>query len=264
MDTLQAIDVHAHFGKYRGNKFKIANQFMSGNAELVVRRARLARTCLTIVSPLEALLPRLGGDPVSANTSTAKIVTETDGLLQWVVVDPTKEQTYRQAEEMLKLPKCVGIKIHPEEHGYHIAKYGRDIFEFASRRRAIVQSHSGDKNSLPSDFVKLANDFPRVQLIISHMGCGWNGDLTHQVRAIKKSRHGNVYTDTSSARSITANLLEWAVEEIGAERILYGTDSPMYFAPMQRSRVSNADISDKDKRLILRDNALNLFGKMKR
>jgi len=263
MDTLLAIDVHAHFGQYRGSKFKITNQFMSGRAELVVRRARLARTCLTIVSPLAALLPRLGGAPVAANKSAARIVAKTDGLLQWVVVDPTKAQTYRQAEEMLKLPKCAGIKIHPEEHGYHIARYGRPIFEFASRHRAIIQSHSGEKNSLPSDFVTLANNFPRVQVIISHMGCGWDGDLTHQVRAIKQSRHGNLYTDTSSAMSITANLLEWAVEEIGAEHILYGTDSPLYFAPMQRSRVLNADISAKAKRLILRDNALKLFGKNK-
>ena len=265
MDKLQAIDVHAHFGKYRGNKFKITNKFMSGDAKLVVRRARLARTRLTIVSPLEALLPRLEGDPVSANTSAARIVAETDGLLQWVVVDPTKEQTYRQAEAMLKLPGCVGIKIHPETHGYRIARYGRAIFEFASGHRAIVQSHSGEKNSLPLDFIKLADNFPRVRLILSHLGNGWDGDLTHQVRAIKKSRHGNVYTDTSSAKSITANLLEWAVGEIGAERILYGTDSPLYFAPMQRARVANAGISDKDKRLILRDNALNLFGrKLKR
>lgn len=115
---------------------------------------------------------------------------------------------------MLALPKCMGIKIHPEEHGYPIARYGRAIFEFAARRQVIIQSHSGEKNSLPADFVKLANDFPQVQLIISHLGCGWDGDLTHQVRAIQQSKHGNVYTDTSSAKSITSNLLEWAVDDL--------------------------------------------------
>jgi predicted TIM-barrel fold metal-dependent hydrolase len=66
-------------------------------------------------------------------------------------------------------------------------------------------------------------------------------------------------TDTSSAKSITSNLIEWAVGEIGAEHILYGTDSPLYFAPMQRARIDNADISDRDKRLILHDNAARLF-----
>ncbi|MBU4212825.1 MAG: amidohydrolase family protein [Verrucomicrobia bacterium] len=261
LETIQAIDVHAHFGKYCGAPFEIMNQWMSGSAEVVVQRACLAHTRLTMVSPLEALLPRLGGKPVLANTRAATVVAETEGLLQWVVVDPTQGQTRQQAEEMLNLPKCIGIKIHPEEHGYPIAEYGRALFEFASAHQGIIQSHSGEKNSLPADFVKLANDFPQVQLIISHLGCGWDGDLTHQVRAIQQSKHGNVYTDTSSAKSITSNLLEWAVKEIGAEHILYGTDSPLYFAPMQRARVWRAAISDRDKCLILRDNALRLFGR---
>lgn len=258
--TIQAIDVHAHFGKYTGAKFKIMDQFMTGSPDVVVHRARLAHTRLTMVSPLEALVPLLGGNPVSGNVQAAQVVGKTDGLLQWVVVDPLKPQTYEQAKEMLKLPKCVGIKIHPEAHGYPIAEYGKAIFEFANRNRAIIQSHSGEQNSLPADFVVLANEFPEVKLIISHLGCGWNGDPTLQVQAIQKSKHGNVFTDTSSAKSITSNLIEWAVGEIGTEHILYGTDSPLYFAPMQRARIDNADIADRDKHMILCDNAIRLFG----
>lgn len=91
--TIQAIDVHAHFGTYCGAPFEIVNQWMSGSAEVVVQRARLAHTRLTMVSPLEAMLPRLGGKPVSANTRAAKVVTETEGLMQWVVVNPTQPKT---------------------------------------------------------------------------------------------------------------------------------------------------------------------------
>ncbi|MFH1007218.1 MAG: amidohydrolase family protein, partial [Candidatus Latescibacterota bacterium] len=131
--------------------------------------------------------------------------------------------------------------------------------EFAARHGAIVQSHSGEENSLPLDLVAWANEFPEVTLIISHLGCGWNEDPTLQVRAIQESKHNNVYTDTSSAKSITANLLEWAVGEIGSDRILYGTDTPLYFAPMHRARIDYAGISDQDKRSILSDNAVRLF-----
>ena len=258
-EAIQAIDVHAHFGPCSGARFQIVNQLMSGGPEIVLQRARLARTRLTMVSPLEALLPRLKGDPVSANVHAAQVIAQTHGLLQWVVVDPLKPETFEQAEAMLKLPKCVGMKIHPEEHGYPIAEQGRVLFEFAAEHRAIIQSHSGEENSLPADFVPLADDFPEVTLIISHLGCGWNDDPGLQVRDIQKSRHGNVFTDTSSARSITSNLLEWAVREIGAEHILYGTDSPLYFAPMQRARIDYAEITDGDKRLILCDNAVRLF-----
>ena len=258
-ERIQAIDVHAHFGRYVG-KSELVNNFMSADADVVVQRAHLAMTQLTVVSPLEALMPRLNGDPISGNVNAAQVVAETDGLLQWVVVDPIQPQTYEQAEQMLKQPKCVGIKIHPEEHGYLITEHGRAIFEFAAKHHAIVQSHSGEEKSLPSDFVNLANDFPEVMLIISHLGCGWDGDMTHQVRAIQASKHGNMFTDTSSAKSITSNLLEWAVSKIGAERILYGTDSPLYFAPMQRARIDHANISDQNKRLILHDNAAQLLG----
>ncbi len=108
--------------------------------------------------------------------------------------------------------------------------------------------------------MKFANDYPEMRLILAHLGCGWDGDLTHQVRAIQQSRHGNVFVDTSSARSITPNLIEWAVREIGAERILYGTDTPLYFAPVQRARIDHADLSEHDRRLILRDNAIRLLG----
>ncbi|MFH0796162.1 MAG: amidohydrolase family protein [Candidatus Omnitrophota bacterium] len=257
---IRAIDIHAHFGKCRGSGFRILDQFMFGEPKVVVQRAQLAQTSLTMVSPLKALLPRLQGDAFSGNIDAAQAVSETDGLLQWVVVNPLEPRTYRQAEEMLKSPKCVGIKIHPEEHGYLITERGKAIFKFAARHNAIIESHSGEKNSLPADFVKLANDFPEVKLIISHLGCGWDKDVTHQVRAIQKSKYGNLFTDTSSAKSIIPNLLEWAVREVGAKHILYGTDSPLYFAPMQRARVDKADITYQDKEDILRHNAFRLFG----
>jgi predicted TIM-barrel fold metal-dependent hydrolase len=179
--------------------------------------------------------------------------------LQWVVIDPLKPETYDQADEMLQLPKCVGIKIHPEEHGYPIAEHGEPIFRFAAERRAIILTHSGEQRSMPEDCVPFANDFPEARLVLAHLGCGWDSDPSHQVRAIQSSQHNNVFVDTSSASSIMSGLIEWAVKEIGAERILYGTDTPLYCASMQRTRIDNAAISDEAKRLILRDNAMNLF-----
>ncbi len=260
-DQIQAIDAHAHYGRYirKGLTDEIAD-FMTGDAAVVVERARRANIALTIVSPLEALLPRGGGDPVQGNINAARIVAETDGLLQYVVIDPLTPATYDQAAEMLQLPKCVGIKIHPEEHVYPIVEHGRKIFEFAAKHKAVVLTHSSEQNSQASDFVPFINDFPEVRLILAHIGCGWDGDLTHQVRAIQRSKHGNVFADTSSARSVTPKLIEWAVKEVGADKVLFGTDTPLYHSSMHRIRIDHADLSDQDKRLILRDNAIKLFG----
>jgi predicted TIM-barrel fold metal-dependent hydrolase len=264
IETLPAIDVHGHYGIYDRGKPDVINEFMSGDAALVARRAQRVHIRWTIVSPLKALLPRGGGDPVVGNQEAARDVAATDGLLQYVVVDPTNPRTYEQATEMLKLPRCVGIKIHPEEHVYPITEHGRKFFEFAARHRAIVLTHSGEQRSLPTDFVPFVNDFPEVRLILAHIGCGWDGDLTHQVRAIQQSKHGNMFADTSSARSITPKLIEYAVHEIGAERVLFGTDTPLYSTGMQRRRIDEAELSERDKRLILWDNAAKLFDIEKR
>lgn len=260
IQSVQAIDVHAHYGVYGRGKQDKGDEFMTGDADVVVRRARQANTRLTVVSPLEALLPRFAGDPISGNENAARIVAQTEGLLQWVVIDPLKPKTYEQAERMLKLPKCVGIKIHPEEHGYPIREHGDALFSFAAKHRTVVLGHSSEQNSLAADYVLFANKFPEMSLILAHIGCGWDGDLTHQVRALAQSKHGNVYADTSSARSITPCLIEYAVREAGADRVLYGTDTPLYFAPMQRARIDHADISDREKRMILCENAIRLLG----
>lgn len=257
--TIAAIDVHAHYGRYDRGTADVSNQFMTGDGSLVAARARQSNIRLTIVSPLEALLPRGKGDAVSGNRNAARVVAETPGLLQYVVIDPRVPETYRQAEEMLQTPKCVGIKIHPEEHIYPINEFGEAIFEFAAKHQAVVLSHSSEQNSQATDLVAWANRFPEMKLILAHIGCGWDGDLTHQVRGIQQSRHGNVSADTSSARSITPKLIEWAVSEVGAERILFGTDAPLYFTAMQRIRIDQAELSDAQKKMILCENAERVF-----
>jgi predicted TIM-barrel fold metal-dependent hydrolase len=257
---IQAIDVHAHYGRYVRDGLVLQNELMSASAGEVSELAARSNTKLTFVSPLAALMPRGHADVVPANDEAFAVVAATPQLRQYVVIHPLNPQTYRQAERMLQSPLCVGIKIHPEEHCYHIAEHGGALFDFAAEHHAVVMTHSGECNSLPADFVTFADERPQVKLILAHLGCGHDGDLSHQVRAIQSSRHGNIFVDTSSASSITGNLIEWAVREVGAERILYGTDSPLYFAPMQRARIDQAGISDAEKRLILRDNALRIFG----
>lgn len=259
--SLSAVDVHGHYGAYRQlDKSELVNRMMTGDAAEVVRRAAAVDIGLTIVSPLSALLPRCQANAAVGNEEAAQIVARTPGLKQYVVIDPLRPETYGQADEMLKQPQCVGIKLHPEEHGYPIRDHAARLFEFAAERRAIVLTHSSEQNSLCEDFVPWADRFPEVRLILAHIGCGWDGDITHQVRAIQKGRCGNLYADTSSARSIMPNLIEWAVKEVGPERVLFGTDTPLYSTAMQRARINHADLSDTDKRRILRDNAVNLFG----
>jgi predicted TIM-barrel fold metal-dependent hydrolase len=162
---------------------------------------------------------------------------------------------------MLEAPWCVGIKIHPEEHAYRISDHGEELFSFFENVGAPVMTHSGCPNSLPAEFVPFANRHPGARVLLAHLGngAGENGRLDLQVRAIQSAKHGNLWVDTSSARSILPGLVEWAVMEIGAERLLFGSDSPLYHVGMQRARVEMAEIPAAAQRLILRDNAWKFF-----
>jgi predicted TIM-barrel fold metal-dependent hydrolase len=256
---IAAIDVHGHYGRYaREEASELDCAFMSRDAAAVAARAGRANIAATLISPLSGLLPRGQADAAAANEEAARVVAATPRLRQWVIVHPGQPETFAQARRMAGLPHFAGLKIHPEEHGYAIAVQGARLLALAAELGAVVLAHSGQELSLPADFLPAADQFPEVRLILAHLGNGPRPDL--QVGAIQAAHHGNLYTDTSSARSLTPGLIEWAVGEVGAERLLFGTDTPLYFAAAQRARIDQAELNLADRCRILRDNAMTLFG----
>ena len=57
------------------------------------------------------------------------------------MIDPRIQESFDQAEKLLKTPKCVGIKLHPPYHGYSLDEYGDEIFSFAASFRTTVLIH---------------------------------------------------------------------------------------------------------------------------
>lgn len=275
IEDVKAIDVHGHYGVYDPGdaygreaasldddekaRLRMLKMFMSGTPEEVERRAGAAKTAITVVSPLQAIMTRRKEEVLDGNRDAAGEAERRPGIMQWAVIHPLFPETYEQAAELLRSPRCAGIKIHPESHAYPIRQHGDRLFAFAAERKAVILAHSGEQNSLPADFRFFADRFPEAQLILAHLGMGWDGDYTLQVRAIQDSEHGNIYTDTSSSRSITPGLIEWAVAEIGAGRILFGTDTPLYASAMQRARIDHTDLEPEQQRQILRGNAVRLL-----
>ena len=186
---------------------------------------------------------------VEENEYLFDLVGREDRLCQWVVMDPRIPQTFEQTERMLAGDKTVGIKLHPLYHQYSLPQYADALFSFAAKRKAVVLIHPEEQ---PDYVIPIADRYPDVTFIVAHLGD------EHYVDAVAYARHGNVWTDTSGIASSKNALLEYAVERIGSERILFGTDT--YAAGFQRGRVEYALISERDKKNILRDNALRLFG----
>ncbi len=257
---MKAIDVHGHYGIHnpRG-RTGLETEMRSATIEEVCRRARQVEICLTVVSPLQAFHP-YGGKVLEANKDACEQAEGCDEVRFWAVLDPRSEPTYKQVEELLGHSRCKGIKIHPVNHSYEIRDYGDEIFAFAAEHQAVVLTHSGCPLSFPEDFIPFADKYRQVVLILAHLGNSADGNLARQVYALQKAEGGNVYIDTSSIKSMTPGLVEWAVREVGAERLLFGSDSPVYFTACQKARIEYAEIDEAAKRAILYENAARLLG----
>ena len=106
--------------------------------------------------------------------------------------------------------------------------------------------------SNPADIAHLAARFPRVQIIMAHLtGCGCRG--VADVRA-----YPNVYVDTSGSQP-EHGIVEWAVAQLGAERVLFGSDAPGRDFSCQLGRVLGADLSTRQRQLVLGGNACRLL-----
>ena len=255
---MQAIDVHGHFGPYDRGTRALTDRMMSADIETVSQRALACGIQMTVVSAIRALIP-YRGDAVRGNEDAVAAAERQDDIRFWVVIDPLRRETYEQADRLLVHPRCKGIKIHPHAHAYEIAAHGETLFAFAGARNALVLTHSGDPGSYPEHFLPFVDAYPDVNLILAHLGNSDDGSVARQVDAIKAARHGNVYVDTSSSRSMISGLIEWAVEEIGPDRILFGTDTPLYWAASQKARIETAEIDDDAKAAILFRNAARLL-----
>ena len=244
------IDIHSHF-----------DHGVEGDAGYI-RNPNKKNVQLADIDSLMREYDRIGIEcgaysTYSAVLSTARIPEENDYLhelvkkrvrmRQWVVVHPEMEETFRQVDRMRESELVLGIKIHSPCHGYPILEHCDKIFSFANERSLTVQMHPDHITDMPA----VCDRYPNMRLIIAHVG---NEDF---VQAVKKSKAENIFLDTSGGDSALNNVIEYAVKALGAEKILFGTDT--YSSAFQAGRIAFAGISEREKRLILRDNAIRMF-----
>jgi len=106
--------------------------------------------------------------------------------------------------------------------------------------------------STPVDVVALARGFPGVTIIMAHIGGDWQ-------RGIKAVRDlPNVLVDTSGS-IVDCGMIEEAVAELGAKRILFGTDLPDIDFWTNLGKIDGAEITAEQRSLILHGNASRLL-----
>jgi predicted TIM-barrel fold metal-dependent hydrolase len=101
--------------------------------------------------------------------------------------------------------------------------------------------------STPEDLAILARRHPRTTFACVHSGGDWSLGL----RAIRATT--NVLAETAGSNP-TTGFVEMAVRELGAERVVYGSDVPGRGFASQLAKVQGADVPDDAKRLILGEN----------
>ena len=137
----------------------------------------------------------------------------------------------------------------------------RPLMEAAQHHGLIVLQHAWSMTKIgerafhtdPEDVATLARRFPKVRIIMAHLtGCGVRG-----VQAVKDCP--NLVVDTSGAAP-EAGIVEYAVEQLGAERVVYGSDVPIRDFAVAIARITGSQLDAVTQRKILHDNAAALLG----
>ena len=129
----------------------------------------------------------------------------------------------------------------------------------AAELKAVIFQHTWWKvggndpgESTPLDLAELAARHPDVPLICGHTG----GDWERGIRAIRGLK--NVYADLAGSEPC-AGYTEMAVRELGAERVIYGSDAGGRSFASQLAKVFGANIPAAAKELIFCENLRSLM-----
>ncbi len=140
-------------------------------------------------------------------------------------------------------PAMAGVMHAAREHGVPVLQHSWNQLYKSSR-----SFHSD-----PEDTCALAKEWPDVRIIMAHLtGSGFRG-----VRAARGL--DNLVVDTSGGGPENG-LIEYAVEQLGERRVVYGSDYPIRDFPCCINRIKGADISARAKQRLLHDNAAELLG----
>lgn len=162
------------------------------------------------------------------------------------------EESVQEIDRCLRDGPLVGIKLWVSSRCAN-TQIDPVISRCAELKGAIFQ-HTWFKTdgnlpgeSTPDDLAVLAARHPTVPLICGHTG----GDWERGIRAIRA--HKNVSVDTAGFDP-TVGAVEMAVRELGADRVIYGSDAGGRSFASQLAKVYGADIPEFTKQQILGKN----------
>jgi uncharacterized protein len=109
--------------------------------------------------------------------------------------------------------------------------------------------------STPADVAVLAARHPSLRIQMAHLG----GAGRRGVADIKP--YPNIVVDTSGGDPVLGEV-DHAVAELGAERVLFGSDAPIRDPATALSKVLGSGLSPAERRMVLSENAVRVYGRL--
>ena len=183
-----------------------------------------------------------------------------DKLIGLGTMHPESEDKEADFKELMSLG-LKGVKLHPDIQGFKIDDYRMlTIYELCEKYKLPVLMHCGDlryDNSNPNRIVPIMDIYSDLILIGAHFGgySVWD-------EAVKKlSKYENFYVDTSSSLfEVDAKTARRYIDAYGVDRVMFGTDYPMWTPKEELERFMQVELSDAERQKILYDNAAKLLG----
>lgn len=195
----------------------------------------------------------------SINNFIATSVAQSDGKFTGLgTLHPDSEDIKADVDEIIRLG-LKGIKLHPDIQRFKLDDYRMlKIYELCEGKLPIL-IHTGDHRydySNPNRIMPILDIYKDLTVIGAHFG-GWS---IWEEATEKLCKYKNFYVDCSSSLyAITSEKAKELIMAYGTNRVLFGTDYPMWEPKAEIEKFMQIDLTDQQREDILYHNAAKLF-----
>lgn len=207
--------------------------------------------------------------PVITKVSQTKTLNEwaksicSDKLISFGGIYPHTEDYKADIDFVVSLG-LKGLKFHPEYQNFEVySERMLKIYDYALNKGLILLFHAGFDpafeppfHSSPRDFAKIANELRGGTIVAAHLGGQKMWDEVAEELA-----GSDVYLDTSMGfKYYTKEQFLKILKIHGADKILFGSDSPWSSADEEIEALKALPITKEEKDKILYKNAVKILG----
>lgn len=179
-----------------------------------------------------------------------------DRIVGFAYINPREPGAIDEVRRCLDTPGMRGVKFHSWKHGYFPDNNGAidGIIEAIEPYDVPILCHTGTAPlALPQQWAAIAKRHPKAKFVFAHIGY-----LDFGYGCVECAKDlPNVFVDTSGQVEIP--VLQKALDDLGADRILFATDWPYKYPRSEIVKFEPYDLSEQEKEKIFRTNALKLW-----